>query len=95
MYTLTIIAGVLAVSSLLFTALFVHDRRYRTPGLLLNTGLICNIVNPFIRNEAIRIALIVISAVLAVASLVLFRRVRRAAQSELASLKRSRLSSSR
>lgn len=78
MQTLSIIAGVLAVASLLFTALFVHDRRQRTPSLMLGTGLICNIVNPFIHDETIRIAFIVISAVLVVASLVLFIRLRTA-----------------
>ncbi len=46
MQALMIIAGVLAIGSLLITVLFVHDRRLRTSGLLLSGGLICMIFAP-------------------------------------------------
>ena len=54
--TLRIIAGVLAVASLLGTIFFVHDRRQRVRMILLSTGLIVGIVGPLFRNSAIQIA---------------------------------------
>jgi uncharacterized membrane protein YjjP (DUF1212 family) len=66
MQALTLFAGVLAVASLMITALFVHDRRHRLPGLLLSTGLICLLVAPLFSTGTIQIV-VVSAAILLVA----------------------------
>lgn len=51
MHVLRIVAAVLAVGSLVLTVLYVHDRRQRTPGLLLSGGVTSLIVAPMLFDE--------------------------------------------
>ncbi len=75
---LTIFAAVLAVTSLVLTTLFVHDRRQRWPGLLISAGLICLLVEPMFRDSAIGIAIMVVAFVTTIASGMLSIRALRA-----------------
>jgi uncharacterized membrane protein YjjP (DUF1212 family) len=58
----------MAVASLMITALFVHDKRHRVPGLLLSTGLICLLVGPLFSDGTMQIAVTSVAILLVVVS---------------------------
>jgi hypothetical protein len=68
MQGLTLFAGVMAVASLVITALFVHDKRHRVPGLLLSTGLVCLLVGPLFSDATMQVAVTGVAVLLVVVS---------------------------
>jgi hypothetical protein len=75
---LVIFAGVMAVASLVITALFVQDRRQRTAGLLLSTGIILLLVGPMLGDDRAAVAVTGVATVLVVISAALNFRILRA-----------------
>jgi len=76
--TFMILAGVLAVASLIGTAIFVRDRRQRTAGLLLSTSIILLLISPMLGDDRASIAVTVVATALTVISTALNFRILRA-----------------
>ena len=68
MHPLSVIAGVLAVVSLLLAVLFVHERRQRLAGILLSVGLLCLIAAPMFGSSAVSVGLTGIATALVLLS---------------------------
>jgi branched-subunit amino acid transport protein AzlD len=74
---LKILAGFAAVASLVITALYVHDRRQRVPGLLLPAAVLLMIVASMFDDSVLALTITGIGTVMAVAAAAItFRALR-------------------
>jgi hypothetical protein len=75
---LSMLAGVMAVTSLVLTLLYIRDRQQRRSGLLLTIGIICQLGAQLFDNAALQMVIIGVATVLVIVAAILNVRILRA-----------------